>query len=509
MVKTVKLLSCVIAAVDATSACSGVTWVKGGTRQAATNANSNCGAHDTQTTWGDLLPWNSLGGTAGVTDDADGCAGAACIAGTDYANCCHAACSFSTWMGGTGTDVAANGATKATVYCGTGKVPKASLTTIGLAVQETTRNAPDSNDIGSCCDDACSTTTVTYNSGAGTASGTNYYCGTGRIPVANQATTPSGVASNAGAQQTTCCNDACGKVSFKAGEGTDNSGATTPEYYCGANKVPVDSQDSKDSGSDAVGAGEKNACCDDACGKVTFKAGDGTDDSSSTTYYCGENRVPVKDQASKPSGSDSVGAGSKSTCCDDACGKVTFKAGKGTDDSSNKVYYCGENKVPVAKQKDEPSGSDSIGSGQKSKCCAAACSTVSYKAGEGTDKDTTYFCGKNQAPKKDQKTLPCDGSSCSASGKKDCCAATCASTKWAMGKKPKSPASKTMYCGDGMSPKAALADTVCAGEECDEATDAAACCEKTKINNTTATTDARATGASVLLLFGVVAAHCQ
>merc|ERR1711981_1445071 len=104
-------------------------------------------------------------------------------------------------------------------------------------------------------------------------------------------------------------------------------------------------------------------------------------------------------------------------------------AGTGTDDSGSKTYYCGENKVPVAKQKDQPSGSDSVGSGQKSKCCAAACSTVTYKAGEGTDADTTYFCGKNKSPKKEQK----------------------------------SSASGTMYCGDGMSPKAALADTVCAG----------------------------------------------
>merc|ERR1711998_154912 len=196
-----------------------------------------------------------------------------------------------------------------------------------------------------------------------------------------------------------------------------------------------------------------------------------------------------------------VGAGQKSTCCDDACGKVTFKAGKGTDDSGSTTYYCGENKVPVAKQKDVPSGSDSVGAGQKSKCCAAACSTVTYKAGEGTDKDTTYFCGKNQAPKKDQKTLPCDGSSCSA--------ATCASTKWAAGKKPKSPASKTMYCGDGMSPKAALADTVCSGAECAEATDAGTCCEKKKVNNTTATTDAYSTGASILLLSGALVLAAQ
>jgi hypothetical protein len=217
----------------------------------------------------------------------------------------------------------------------------------------------------------------------------------------------------------------------------------------------------------------------------------------------------VKDQAAKPSGSDSVGSGQKSTCCDDACGKVTFKGGTGTDDSGSKTYYCGENKVPVAKQKDAPSGSDSIGSGQKSKCCAAACSTVSYKAGEGTDADTTYFCGKNKSPKKEQKTLPCDGSSCSASGKKDCCAATCASTKWAAGKKPKSPASGTMYCGDGMSPKSALADTVCAGDDCVEATDAGTCCEKTKVNNTTATTDARTAGASMVLLSGALVLAVQ
>jgi hypothetical protein len=302
----------------------------------------------------------------------------------------------------------------------------------------------------------------------------------------------------------TCCNDACGKVTFKAGEGDDDSAATTPIYYCGLDKVPNANQDSLDSTSDAVGASQKTTCCSDACGKVTFKAGDGTDDSSATTYYCGENKVPVKKQAEVPSGSNSVGSGQKSTCCDDACGKVTFKAGKGTDDSGSTTYYCGENKVPVAKQKDAPSGSDSVGSGQKSKCCAAACSTVTYKAGEGTDKDTTYFCGKNKSPKKDQKTLPCDGSSCSASGKKDCCAATCASTKWAAGKKPKSPASGTMYCGDGMSPKSALADTVCAGDDCVEATDAGTCCEKTKVNNTTATTDAYATGGSVLLLTGAL-----
>merc|ERR1711939_980698 len=96
-------------------------------------------------------------------------------------------------------------------------------------------------------------------------------------------------------------------------------------------------------------------------------------------------------------------------------------------------------------------------------------STVTYKAGEGTDKDTTYFCGK----------------------------------------KPKSPASKTMYCGDGMSPKAALADTVCAGEECAEATDAGTCCEKKKVNNTTATTDAHSTGASLLLLSGALVLAAQ
>merc|ERR1711981_1325179 len=155
-------------------------------------------------------------------------------------------------------------------------------------------------------------------------------------------------------------------------------------------------------------------------------------------------------------------------------------AGTGTDDSGSKTYYCGENKVPVAKQKDQPSGSDSVGSGQKSKCCAAACSTVTYKAGEGTNAGTSY-----------------------------CCAATCASTKWAAGKKPKSPASGTMYCGDGMSPKAALADTVCAGDDCVEATDAGTCCEKTKVSNTTATTDAHSTGASVLLLSGALVLAAQ
>jgi hypothetical protein len=413
-------------------------------------------------------------------------------------------------MGGTGTDVAAAGATKGTVYCGTDKVPVTALTTTAIgeaAAASGAQDAPTSANIGACCQDACKKTAgtgVTYVAGAGTDTAPNYYCGTGRIPIANQATTPSGATTNAGAQKTQCCNDACGKVTFKAGEGTDDTAATTPEFYCGANKVPVDSQASKDSGSDAVGAGQKATCCDDACGKVTFKAGDGTDDSSATTYYCGEDKVPVKDQASKPSGSDSVGSGQKSTCCDDACGKVTFKAGEGTDDSGSTTYYCGENKVPVAKQKDVPSGSDSVGSGQKSKCCAAACSTVTYKAGEGTDADTTYFCGKNKSPKKEQKTLPCDGSSCSSSGKKDCCAATCASTKWAAGKKPKSPASKTMYCGDGMSPKAALADTVCAGDDCVEATDAGTCCEKTKVNNTTATTDAQSAGASLLLLSGAL-----
>merc|ERR1712054_746759 len=142
--------------------------------------------------------------------------------------------------------------------------------------------------------------------------------------------------------------------------------------------------------------------------------------------------------------SDAVGAGQKTTCCDDACGKVTFKAGKGTDDSGSTTYYCGENKVPVARQKDAPSGSDSVGSGQKSKCCAAA------------------------------------------------------------GKKPKSPASGTMYCGDGMSPKSALADTVCAGDDCVEATDAGTYCEKTKVNNTTATTDASTTGASMIIMSGAL-----
>jgi hypothetical protein len=386
----------------------------------------------------------------------------------------------------------------------------ATNTAIGATGATTTRSVAADTSI--CCEAACKITAgtgVDYKAGAGTDTAPNYYCGAGRIPVANQAGTPSGASTNSGAQKTQCCNDACGKVSFKAGEGTDVTTSGSEEYYCGANKVPNENQDSLDSTSDAVGASEKTTCCSDACGKVTFKKGDGTDDSSSTTYFCGENRVPVAKQAEKASGSNSVGSGQKTTCCDDACGKVTFKAGKGTDDSASTTYYCGENKVPVAKQNDAPSGSDSVGSGQKSKCCAAACSTVTYKAGEGTDKDTTFFCGKNQAPKKEQKTLPCDGSSCSASGKKDCCAATCASTKWAAGKKPKSPASKTMYCGDGMSPKAALADTVCAGEECAEATDAATCCEKKKVNNTTATTDARSTGASILLLAGVLALSAQ
>jgi len=270
--------------------------------------------------------------------------------------------------------------------------------------------------------------------------------------------------------------------------------------FCGTGRVPVASQTSKPSGSDSIGSGQQATCCDDSCGKVSFKGGAGTDDSSSTTYYCGENSVPIASQDTTPSGSDAVGAGEKTTCCDNACGKVTFKAGKGTDDSASTTYYCGENKVPVAKQATIPSGSDSIGSGQKGTCCAAACSTVSYKAGEGTDADTTYFCGKNKSPKKDQKTLPCNGGTCTSSGKSNCCAATCSSTKWGAGKKPTSPASGTMYCGVGMSPKAALADTVCAGDDCAESTDAGTCCEKTKVNNTSATTDAQTAGVSVLLL---------
>jgi len=505
MVKSSFVFFCVaVRQVDATaSTCAGVTWSAGGTRGAATANPSFCGQHGTQTSWGDLQPFPT-----GVTQEAQGCAAAACIATDDHQKCCYPACGFVTFTGGTGTDAAASGATKATIYCGADKVPITAQTTTALTVPSNTRAAPTTADIGTCCQDACgksatTSSTVTYTAGAGTDALPIYYCGAGRIPIANQATTPSGAASNVGGQKTTCCNDSCGKVSFMAGAGTDDSGATTPKYYCGLGSVPVASQTSKDSGSDAVGASQKTTCCDNACGKVSFKAGAGTDvsTSGSEAYYCGENRVPVAKQGEIPSGSDAVGAGEKTTCCDDACGKVTFKAGAGTDDSASTTYYCGENKVPVAKQATVPSGSDAIGAGQKGTCCAGACSTVTYKMGEGTDADTTYFCGKDKAPKKDQKTLPCNGATCTSAGKSNCCAATCASTKWAMGKKPASPASGTMYCGDGMSPKAALADTVCASDGgCVEATDAGTCCEKTKVNNTSATTDAQTAGASVLLL---------
>merc|ERR1712086_63071 len=104
----------------------------------------------------------------------------------------------------------------------------------------------------------------------------------------------------------------------------------------------------------------------------------------------------------------------------------------------------------------------------------------------------------------EQKTLPCDAGTCTAAGKSHCCAATCSSTKWHMGKKPTSPVSGTMYCGDGMSPKTALSDTVCAGDTCSESTDAATCCMKTMANNSSATTDARTAGVSVLVLSAAV-----
>jgi hypothetical protein len=404
---------------------------------------------------------------------------------------------------GTAAYTAAVGSTtKAIIYCGTDKVLAANQATTSIDQALSTRATPTNADIAKCCQDACKTTTVTFMAGAGTDAGTSFYCGANKIPIANQETTPSGIATNAGAaaQKTACCNEACAAADFMAGKGTDvaAAGTTKAKFYCGLNRVPVANQAAKDSGVDTVTTTQHTACCDDACGKVTFKSGKGTD--TSTEFYCGDGRVPVADQATTPSGSDSVGAGEKTTCCDDACGKVTFKAGAGTDDSTGKTYYCGENKVPVAKQAEVPSGSDSVGSGEKSTCCAAACSTVTYKAGEGTDATPTFFCGKDKAPKADQKTLPCDGSSCTSAGKKHCCAATCSSTKWASGKKPTSPATGTMYCGDGMSPKAALADTVCAGDECSEATDAATCCEKPSVNNSSATADAHTAGLSILIL---------
>jgi len=314
----------------------------------------------------------------------------------------------------------------------------------------------------------------------------------------------------AGNRGTTCCDDACGKVSFMAGAGTDDSAATKPKYFCGLNRGPVANQGSKASGSDSVGATEKNTCCDDYCGKVTFSAGAGKDDTTtgSETYYCGENRVPVADQDTTLAGTDSIGAGEKNTCCDDACGKVTYKAGKGTDDSKSKSYFCGENKVPKKKQGDIPSGSDSIGSGQKGTCCAAACSTAKYTAGKGTDKDTKFYCGEGRMPLADQKTLPCDGSKCSSSGKTDCCTATCSAdkNKWAEGAKPKTPAKSTMYCGKGMKPKKGLDAIACAADPCDEATDAATCCEKPKAENATATTGATSTSLAAyagILVMGV------
>jgi hypothetical protein len=286
------------------------------------------------------------------------------------------------------------------------------------------------------------------------------------------------------------------------------AGTVKAKLYCGKSRMPVASQSAKDSTVDTIvqSTAVNNACCDDVCSKVTFSAGKGTDvtTTGAEVYFCRLNKVPATDQATRASGSDAVGSSDKDACCDDACGKVTFKAGKGTDATASKTYYCGENKVPVAKQSTVPSGSDAVGAGEKATCCAAACSTVTYKSGEGTDADTTYFCGKNKSPKKDQKTLPCDAGTCTAAGKSHCCAATCSSTKWATGKKPTSPVSGTMYCGDGMSPKAALADTVCAGDACSESTDAGTCCEKTKVNNSSATTDARTAGASVLVLSAAV-----
>jgi hypothetical protein len=528
MVRTSLLLSLVaVQQADATSSCSGTAsqatsvplWTTGGTPATAANTVSPytayCGTHSVQTSWGDLLP--GTGATTFLVTDTTGCATGAdgahavvCDATDDRLKCCHNSCSTgTTWMAGAGTSVVSSGATAATVYCGADKVPLPTATqaTTILATNHFTTKEASIADIASCCQDACqkTTTVVGFVAGAGTDTTTSFYCGAGKIPIANQATTPSGIATNAGgaAQKTVCCNDSCGKVSFMAGAGTDNSAATTPIYYCGLGSVPVASQASTDSGSDAVGASQKTTCCDNSCGKVSFKAGAGTDvsTSGSEAYYCGLSRVPVASQATVPSGSDAVGSAQKTTCCDDACGKVTFKAGKGTDSTTSTTYYCGENKVPVASQATVPSGSDAIGAAQKGTCCAGACSTMTYKAGEGTDASTTYFCGKNKAPKKDQKTLPCNGATCTSAGKSNCCAATCASTKWAMGKKPTSPATGTMYCGDGMSPKAALADTVCAVDGgCVEATDAGTCCEKTKVNNSSATTDAQTAGASVLLL---------
>jgi len=478
---------------DATNqACSAFAW-KAGTQSDTTG----CGVHATAS-WGNYQKVTDSTSLAGT------CAATTCTSATsgDIDACCAATCGMVTFKAGAGTDVAASGTTKADIYCGADKVLVANQATTSIATKKGTRATPTTADIPTCCNDACKTATVTFVQGEGTDTAPNYYCGKNKIPIANQATTPSGIATNAGAaaQKTVCCNEACAAADFMAGSGTDvaAAGTTKAKFYCGLNRVPVASQAAKDSGVDTVTATQHTACCDDACGKVTFKSGKGTD--TSTDFYCGEGRVPVADQATTPSGSDSVGAGEKNTCCDDACGKVTFKAGAGTDDTSGKTYYCGENKVPVAKQAEVPSGSDSVGSGEKSTCCAAACSTVSYKAGEGTDATPTFFCGKDKAPKADQKTLPCDGSTCSASGKKHCCAATCASTKWASGKKPTSPASGTMYCGDGMSPKAALADTVCAGDECNEANDAGTCCEKPSVNNSSATTDAHTSGLSILIL---------
>merc|ERR1712054_335018 len=122
---------------------------------------------------------------------------------------------------------------------------------MGGTTAGTVRTRPDSNDVGTCCEAACAVgTTVAYQAGAGTDAAPNYYCGANRIPVANQASTPSGAQTNSGGQKTQCCNDACDKADFKAGEGTDVAGTSTvkAQYYCGLDKVPNDSQATIDAG---------------------------------------------------------------------------------------------------------------------------------------------------------------------------------------------------------------------------------------------------------------------
>merc|ERR1711937_154423 len=185
---------------------------------------------------------------------------------------------------------------------------------------------------------------------------------------------------------------------------------------------------------------------------------------------------------------------------------VTFKAGKGKDDSKNKNFFCGENKVPKKKQGDIPSGSDSIGAGQKGTCCAAACGTAKYTAGKGDDKDTKFFCGEGRMPIADQKTIPCDGSKCSSSGRTNCCTATCSAdkNKWAAGAKPKSAAKNTMYCGKGKVPKKGLDSVACAADPCDEATDAENCCQTPATNTTGPSSTIGAASTSLAAFTGIL-----